>query len=301
MSRWRDGFPYRVGMSDAAANWYPDPYRRAELRYWDGSVWTEHVSTGGVQSTDPATTSDPGRSQDALDRVDAALTLGNEGKNVADQISGEGIRGAGIEGTVGHGGGSVLDEPVLVVNQKAKLIEISNQYSVFDQHGRQIAAVNQVGQSLSKKLLRLTGNLDQYMTHTLEVTDNTGQVLLRLTRPRKVFKSQVIVENASGHEIGRIAQQNMIGKINFSIESGGVPLGAIRAENWRAWNFRVEEVGGTEVARITKTFEGLAKAMFTTADNYVVQIHHRMPEPFNSLVVASALCIDTALKQDDQG
>lgn len=35
------------------AGWYGDPAGRYELRYWDGSTWTEHVSTGGVQSTNP--------------------------------------------------------------------------------------------------------------------------------------------------------------------------------------------------------------------------------------------------------
>ena len=34
------------------ANWYPDPSKRYELRYWNGSAWTAHVATGGVQSTD---------------------------------------------------------------------------------------------------------------------------------------------------------------------------------------------------------------------------------------------------------
>lgn len=33
--------------------WYPDPSRRHEQRYWDGTRWTEHVSDGGQQSTDP--------------------------------------------------------------------------------------------------------------------------------------------------------------------------------------------------------------------------------------------------------
>jgi hypothetical protein len=41
--------------------------------------------------------------------------------------------------------------------------------------------------------------------------------------------------------------------------------------------------------------------MFTSADNYVVQIHGRLAQPLLSLVVASALSIDTALKQDDRG
>ena len=96
-------------------------------------------------------------------------------------------------------------------------------------------------------------------------------------------------------------QKNMIGKINFGLESGGQQLGEIKAENWRAWNFRIEDTTGAEVARITKTWEGLAKTMFTTADNYVVQVRRRLAQPLASMVVAAALSIDTALKQDDRG
>ena len=35
------------------AGWYADPAGRFELRYWDGSTWTEHVSRAGQQFTDP--------------------------------------------------------------------------------------------------------------------------------------------------------------------------------------------------------------------------------------------------------
>jgi hypothetical protein len=35
------------------AGWLPDPVGRHELRWWDGAVWTEHVSDGGVQGLDP--------------------------------------------------------------------------------------------------------------------------------------------------------------------------------------------------------------------------------------------------------
>jgi uncharacterized protein YxjI len=78
-------------------------------------------------------------------------------------------------------------------------------------------------------------------------------------------------------------------------------VGSINAENWRAWNFSIKDGTGTEVARITKTFEGLAKTMFTTADNYVVQIHRHLEDPLRSLVVAAAVSVDTALKQDSRG
>ncbi len=33
--------------------WLTDPSGRHEQRYWSGSEWTEHVSDGGVPSSDP--------------------------------------------------------------------------------------------------------------------------------------------------------------------------------------------------------------------------------------------------------
>ena len=42
-----------VGDAAAPANWYPDPAGSFELRYWNGSAWTEHVSRNGQQSIDP--------------------------------------------------------------------------------------------------------------------------------------------------------------------------------------------------------------------------------------------------------
>ena len=39
----------------AAPGWYPDPFRRFHHRYFDGSNWTDQVSTDGRQFTDPPT------------------------------------------------------------------------------------------------------------------------------------------------------------------------------------------------------------------------------------------------------
>jgi len=42
--------------ADAAtrkADWYPDPAGRFEQRYWDGTAWTEHVTSRGVTAVDP--------------------------------------------------------------------------------------------------------------------------------------------------------------------------------------------------------------------------------------------------------
>ena len=282
---------------DNPAAWHPDPTGRHQLRYWDGQDWTEHVSDQGVQAIDTDLTK-----KSTLDKIDDALSFGNRHDPAKIQQQVGDISAANI----GTGGGTLFTESILVVNQKVKLIELNNQYSVFDSSGQQIASVNQFGQSTAKKLLRLVSSLDQYLTHKLEISDMKGQVVLRLTRPAKVFKSTVIVSDGADREVGRIVQENMIGKINFSLQVGQQQIGAIKGENWRAWDFRIEDASGTEVARITKKFEGftrfkIAKTLFTTADNYVLNIHRPLEQPLISLVVAAALSIDTALKQDARG
>jgi uncharacterized protein YxjI len=265
------------------ANWYPDPTGRHQLRYFDGAGWTAHVSSNGNQSTDPI---DPGPVPSATQSVEKTQR----------QLERAGV----VAGSV-QGGGTIFSEPVLVVNQKAKLIEINNEYSICDQHGRQIAAIRQVGQTALKKAVRVLTSLDQFLTHRLQIVDMNGAVLLTVTRPAKLLKSTFSIGDAHGNVIGEIFQKNAIGKIRFGLVSGGREVGSLNAENWRAWNFAVLDASGVEVARITKTWEGLARTVFTTADNYVVQVHRPLEDPLRSLVVASALSVDTALKQDSRG
>ncbi len=266
-------------------NWYPDPSARHELRYWDGQIWTTHVSTGGRQSVD-----------------EGPIQAGPVpvGSHSADRVQRQVQTQAGVV-TSATGGGTIFTEPVLVVNQKAKLIEVNNEYAIYDQHGRQLGAVRQVGQSTARKVIRVLTSVDQFLTHRLQIVDVSGHVLLTLTRPAKIVRSRLSISDGDGREIGEVVQENVFGKIHFALVVAGHKVGSINAKNWRAWDFSVEDHLGTEVARITKTWEGLAKTLFTTADNYVLHIHRPLEEPLRSLVVASALCVDTALKQDSRG
>ena len=197
---------------------------------------------------------------------------------------------------------TLMDRNRIIINQRAKLIEVVSEYRIRDEDGNDIGVIRQEGQSALKKLARIVSSLDQFMTHELSVYDAGGSKVLGVVRPRKIVKSTVLVTDGLGSPVGEIRQQNMVGKIRFGLhDAAGTKVGEIRAENWRAWEFAIVDSSEREVARITKTWEGLGKTLFTTADDYVLEVTADIAGSLRSLVFASAVSVDLALKQDSRG
>jgi uncharacterized protein YxjI len=208
--------------------------------------------------------------------------------------SGSGVRGGTMT--------DLLNADRLVVNQRAKLVELSNQYVIRDAQGEDIGYMQQEGQSKLRKVLRFATDVDQFLTHRLALYDTEGTKLLQLVRPAKIFKSKFTVEDGSGNSIGSIVQRNVFGKIGFELLSPeGWELGRIQAENWRAWDFAIVDNDGKEIGRIDKKFVGVLKAVFTPADNYIVDIDPTLEGDIRLLTIAAAIAVDTALKQDARG
>jgi uncharacterized protein YxjI len=282
----------------SAAGWFPDPFGRHDHRWWDGLQWTEHVGSAGLQLVDAPVVAPPTQavSHPAHNNTPAVASAPAD-KSVQRQV-----RKLGVADPAQAGGGTLFTEQILVVNQKAKLFERKAEYSVFDQHGRKVAGVRQFGISMSRMVVGRDN-----ATKRLQIVDAEGRPILTLTRPATVLKSKVTVMREDGTPVGHIVQENfgvlasILGgrfNIRFRMESGGETLGTINAESWQAWDFSIQDPHGAEIARITKTWAGFSKEMFTKADNYVLEMHRTLEDPLLSLVVSAALAVDTVLKQD---
>jgi uncharacterized protein YxjI len=196
----------------------------------------------------------------------------------------------------------LLERDVLVISQKAKLIEMTDEYRILDPEGVEVGSIRQEGQTKSKKLFRLVTDLDQFLTHRLSVYEADGTKLLEIERPAKLFKSTLKIRDGGGADRGAIVQDNVLGKKHFSLRgTAGELLGWIDAENWRSWDFVINDAGGAEVGRITKKWAGILREGFTTADHYILQITGPTSPKLRFLLVSSAAALDIALKQDDTG
>ncbi|HEX8861569.1 MAG TPA: phospholipid scramblase-related protein [Actinomycetes bacterium] len=191
--------------------------------------------------------------------------------------------------------GRLMDHSSFIVDQKVKLIELRNEYSIYDDGGNTIGSVKQIGQSALIRVLRLFIKTDSLLGITLEIREASGAVALLLRKP--AFRITCTISSPDGTAIGRIAAKIRVGKVRMAItDPSGNVLGEIRAENLRAWNFNVQDAQGRLIARVDKKWAG-ARELFTTADKYRVELDPKLGDPLRSLVVASCLAIDTLLKQ----
>lgn len=191
------------------------------------------------------------------------------------------------------------DRSGIGVHQRRKVFEMRNQYELSDEAGGKVGAVEQVGQSPFTFIVRLMSDWDVVLPVTLSVSDAVGAEVLKLVKPW--FRYAVTVSDGSGATIGVVRKRVRLGKAVFTVfgPDGTTVLGEVKAENWRARNFRIDDATGTEVARVTKQWRGLLTEAFTDADSYAVTFEATTTEPMRSLALASALSVDLTMKQKD--
>lgn len=198
--------------------------------------------------------------------------------------------------------GTLLGASIIVVNQRPRVLEVDTAFEIFGATGQRLGAIEQIEQSRTRQAFRVLTPFDQFFTHHFEIEDAAGSVLLRLSRPRKLFRTKLHVFDGEDRFLGLIHQENVFWKIRFSIrDAGGNQIGEVRAENLRAWDFHVVDAAGQVVATLAKSWEGWGQTAFTRADRYAVRIERPLSEPLRTLTVTAALCVDLALKQDARG
>ena len=68
---------------------------------------------------------------------------------------------------------------------------------------------------------------------------------------------------------------------------------------WTGWDYKFLKEG-KELGFVTKKWAGLGKELFTTADNYILQINDTVAkdDPIRAFILAAVICIDMVLKEN---
>ena len=194
---------------------------------------------------------------------------------------------------------SILNKNLFFVKEHVKIFKAANSFDVFDPDTKQIVLeCREENLGFFTKMFRFT-DYKRMTPFNMEIKTPTGQKLLTVRRGVSFFVSEVEVLDGKDHPIGKFKQHffSIGGKFEV-LDQNDRSLCMLKGK-WTSWDFKFVSHDGKEFATVTKKWSGLGKELFTSADNYILQISSEVPadHPLRELILAAVMCIDLVLKE----
>lgn len=184
-----------------------------------------------------------------------------------------------------------------LVKEHTGIFKAANNYDIFDaKTGEKIMECREELGWLTK-ILRFT-DYKRMTPFEIEIRTNAGEKILTVKRGVAFFVSTVEVFDGNDNLIGKFKQKFFSFGGKFEVQDPEGNFLCTLQGKWTSWEFKFikEQV---ELAQVSKKWAGIAKELFTTADNYVIVIGNEVPQdsPLRLLILAAVMCVDMVLKE----
>jgi len=191
-----------------------------------------------------------------------------------------------------------LNRNLFLVKEHVGMFKAANNFDIHDpETGEVILHCREDNLGFFTKMFRFT-DYKRMTAFNVEIRTPDGQTLVSVSRGLSIFLSKVEVRDEVGASLGGFQQKffSLGGKFDV-LGTSGQTLCTLKGK-WTGWDFRFMS-GENELAHVSKKWAGLGKELFTSADNYVLEISDQVPpdNPIRQLILAAVMCIDMVLKE----
>ncbi|MFH0963328.1 MAG: phospholipid scramblase-related protein [Planctomycetota bacterium] len=193
----------------------------------------------------------------------------------------------------------MLDKSTFLIREHVGFAKLHEAYDILDPATGQKIGEAKEETSTWVKLLKFVVNKTM-LPFKVVIRDAGGAALVEVRRGFTFLRSVVNVYDAEGGRLGYFRQKvfSLGGQFDF-YDDADAHVATLKGD-WKGWNFKFTSSGGEEMGVVTKKWAGIGKELFTTADNYVVDISPTFAETKAGLVpllLAGAVAIDMVLKE----
>ena len=191
-----------------------------------------------------------------------------------------------------------LNRNLFLVKEHIGMFKAASNYDVLDpETGSPVLLCREERIGILTKILRFT-DYGRMTPFHVDVRTPTGEDVLSVKRGVTLLKSEVDVLDEGDQRIGGFSQKLFSIGGAFDVRGASGQVLCTLKGKWTSWEFRFL-AGQTELAKVSKKWAGIGKELFTSADNYVLQISDEVPadNPVRQLIMAAVLCIDKVLKE----
>jgi len=191
-----------------------------------------------------------------------------------------------------------LSKNVYLVKEHVGMFKAANNFDIYDpETGSVVLECREENLGAFTKIFRFT-KYKQMTPFDITIRTPEGQQVVRVKRGVSLFLSKVQVLDENDRVIGGFKQKLFsIGGAFNVLDAQEQPVCQLKGK-WTGWNFKFL-AGEQELAHVTKKWAGIGKELFTSADNYVLEISESVPTDnvARQLIVAAVMCIDMVLKE----
>jgi uncharacterized protein YxjI len=192
----------------------------------------------------------------------------------------------------------LLKRNVFLVKEHVGMFKAANNYDIYDpQTGEIVMECREDKLGFLTKIFRFT-DYKRMTPFDIQIRTPDGRQVVRVNRGVSLLLSKVSVLDEHDQPIGGFKQKLFsIGGAFNVLDADDEPICQLNGK-WTGWDFRFVN-NGTEYAHVTKKWAGMGKELFTSADNYVLEISESVPEDdvVRQLILAAVMCIDMVLKE----
>lgn len=192
----------------------------------------------------------------------------------------------------------LLDRNDFFIKEHVGMFKMHDVYDILDPESQEKLAEAKEIVSGFKKLLRLFINKN-LMSTRVEIRDAEGTLVFSIVRPFRFFRAEVQVLNENDEKIGYFKSKILsIGGGFYVYNTRDKQVAEVQGK-WTGFEYKFVTPSGEELGRVTKKWGGLAKELFTSADNYIVAIEDELSDDPEAkmLLLAAALAIDIVYKE----
>ncbi len=193
---------------------------------------------------------------------------------------------------------SILEKNLYLFKEHVGFLKAHNNYDIYDPESKEmILHCREKNLNAFYKIVRLFRNYKRMTPFEIEIKGLDGKKILKVKKGFSFFLSKIQVFDENDNLVG-IFKQRLSFNTNFDMLDKREKLVCNLKGNFIGWNFKFLR-GDTEVGLVTKKWAGIGKEMFTSADNYILEIKNKVEKdsPLRLLILAAVICIDMVVKE----
>ncbi|MEQ8685028.1 MAG: phospholipid scramblase-related protein [Imperialibacter sp.] len=193
---------------------------------------------------------------------------------------------------------AALNRNLFFVKEHTGVFKAANNYDIHDPNSQEVILhCREENLGFFSKILRFTDYKRMTPFH-IEIRTPMGEKLLTVKRGVSIILSNVEVLDEKDQLVGKFKQKFFSIGGKFDVLDANELFMCTLQGRWTSWDFKFVK-DNVEFAHVSKQWAGLGREMFTSADNYMLQINDKVPadHPLRILILGAVMCIDMVLKE----